>query len=358
MVCQVIFFQGIPGLGKTTVALALKDLLEGRGKVVEEIDQDRFKGNRKRFAKALLLLLDDADNDYIIIHRNSANPGQYAWIAKECFARGFLTTMFYPSALYDPSEGMKNAILATCQKAVKSRGPHPTFDILDDAKKDDIVRKFYGLCEKPLAGGYFSYIHPIFYFYPDEVRGRAIRRPPYAIAIQMVGCLEKEKDFVPYPCIHLTTLKTYICIKLTQTQKEVLGAISDEYLPLSPIIKLYTDHITLIHVEDLVKAFDRHDGSYERMKALWDTYGSMEGETVSFKVSFIYTDKEDILVFGVDLALKVASRVPHITGRLYKKIPPVASASLIRDGTWKGIHYDLAKISLDLNEWEGTIAFQ
>lgn len=357
MGCQVIFFQGIPGLGKTTVAFSLKGILEARGKTVEEIDQDRFKGNRKKFAKALWILFDK-DYDYIIIHRNSANAKQYAWIAKECFARGFLTTMFYPSVLYDPEK--KDAILATCQAAVKTRGPHPTFDLLDDTKKDVIVRKFYGLCEKPLAGGYFSYIHPIFYFYPDVVSGKVVRRPPFAIAIQMVGCLEKEEDLVPYPLLRftLTTVKTYICIKLVEAQKKTLCAISDEYLPLSPIIKLYTDHITLIHIEDLVKAFDRDDGSYQKMKAIWDFYGAMEGDTATFKVSAIYTDKEDVLVFGVKLPLEVASRVPHITGRLYNRIPPVASASLIRDGTWKGRHYDLKKIPLDLGEWEGTIGFQ
>lgn len=378
---QAVFFQGIPGLGKTTVAEALRGMLRAAGHSVAIVSQDNVRGNKKKFVRAFARQLDDPSVRFILVDRNNANPSQYAGLVLQALERGVDTSVVVPQELTVADPWLRNALVDLCVEAVWAREGHPTFGGLSPGRREAVTRNFATMLEAPLPGAYFQSIHTVPYCVAeDEVFLR--RRPPHGIALEVLACLTEGKGvdtgldggldvglhvglkgegdapsvMHSQPLNHHTHLShpslyaelhphTFISVRLSPEDRAALCDLSQRYLPMTAGLKLHTDHITLIHVADLVRAYAAADGTYHALRARWDAYAAMAGRPVAFTVTTLDTDREDVLVFGVELGggMVAASGVPHITGRLRRCIPPQASVELLRTGTWRGRRFDLER---------------
>ena len=113
----VIFFQGIPGLGKNTVGnYILTNYPEYQWFL---IDQDAFNGNTKKCQQAFNELIKKNSN--ILLVRNNACEEQYiAYLA-------YLKDVKYRIIFIYPNEAFndqKKNLLPICKNAVKNRPEH------------------------------------------------------------------------------------------------------------------------------------------------------------------------------------------------------------------------------------------
>jgi len=160
----LVFFQGAPGLGKTTLARPVAAKLNSRGIKSKSIEQDTFaangriKNSGRRFTNYLDKLMRTRRFDVILSARNNATPDQYQHHAKLAEMRGWSCVWLYPSYLDTNSDQIKRLFalmvlhsLFQRSEAVrlKKARPHPTFAYLQLERKLHICGNFLVRLKRP-----------------------------------------------------------------------------------------------------------------------------------------------------------------------------------------------------------------
>lgn len=159
----LVFFQGAPGLGKTTLADPVAGKLISKGIKSIAIEQDTFAANGrtnsgKRFTRHLDRLMRSQKFDVILSARNNATHAQYEKHVKLAEIRGWSCLWLYPAHLDSYTDEMRSLFalmvlhsLFQRSEAVrlKKAKPHPTFGHLRLDKKFHICGNFLVLLEKP-----------------------------------------------------------------------------------------------------------------------------------------------------------------------------------------------------------------
>lgn len=134
----IIFFKGIPGLGKSYIGKLLSEQLNAKGYQTTTLEQDDFKGKTagKQCFLAFCNYLKNKDNRIIILQRNNANLSQYQSYLEEARNQGCRILTLAPDEINTLS------LLVTCIEAVLTRQGHKTFDSLAPAMKAKIVMTY------------------------------------------------------------------------------------------------------------------------------------------------------------------------------------------------------------------------
>lgn len=350
----VVIVQGVPGIGKNTVALEVVKKITDIP--VYLIDQDSFVKKHGKSAGAECFKTYEVQlltqTGIIMVLRNNADVSQYGKYVEAAGLTGWKTLLIEAADVYtDPA-----LLFNVCANAVLERACHPSFDKLSDSKKVQVVISFLSLLlttSRPVEGKQATFVRSITWLnsalLSDSVRSsydsyiksgngfgipekpikdllltdhyvaRQFRRSIAKVAEDMTAlimtCIDVESRVVP-------TIKEplYIALVLSESDKTELRKV----IPLASASLTgveFLSHVTLMHSSNL----------NESTTALWAKLKSMKGNVVRITVNRLYYSKETA-IFGVDLgdnAELVQSKTPHITGKLPKGIKPVASLSLV-----------------------------
>jgi hypothetical protein len=131
----VVFFKGIPGLGKSHIGHLLATELNSKGYQTTTLEQDDFKGKTagKQCFMAFCNYLKNKDNRIILLQRNNANLSQYQSYLEEARNQGCRILTLVPDEIRTIS------LLLTCIEAVLARKGHKTFDLLAPEVKAKLV---------------------------------------------------------------------------------------------------------------------------------------------------------------------------------------------------------------------------
>ncbi len=131
----VVFFKGIPGLGKSTIGHLLSSQLNHAGYQTLTLEQDDFKG--KTAGKQCFLKFQDylkkTQNRIILVQRNNANLSQY---------QGYLDTARDQGCrilIINPAEINLKSLLLVCIESVLNRKDHKTFTELKPELRAKLV---------------------------------------------------------------------------------------------------------------------------------------------------------------------------------------------------------------------------
>jgi len=160
----LVLFQGVPALGKTTLAGPVAEKLNAIGVRSIAIEQDTFaavgkKSSGKRFTKHLDKLMKGERFDVIISARNNATLEQYQHHVELAERQGWSCLMMHPAFLDEDSSMAKKlfALMVLHSMYLRSEAvrrneekPHPTLGNATLGKKFHICGCFLVRLEKPI----------------------------------------------------------------------------------------------------------------------------------------------------------------------------------------------------------------
>lgn len=162
----LVVFQGIPGIGKTTITNCLVEEMKSRGINAVGLEQDPFfekYGQKKSGPMCLKAFEDYVKGDQynvVFLQRNNANVGQfknYAQVAKD---GDWLVHVISPRALKSSIHLPLICLYSVYERA--GRKDHPTFKNLDLGLQLKITMSFHGAFRAPnRTGGIIDYIDEV-----------------------------------------------------------------------------------------------------------------------------------------------------------------------------------------------------
>ena len=345
----VIFFNGLSGMGKDTVAEAMETLDER----FIRLSQDQFldlenndEKNRLRNAKELCLsyALKEVEKGFIpVICRNNQTKAEF-WNFKRKFEGLADCLLITASELWsDKSEAFSNI----CRQSIADR-PHHILSLLEEEKINAIhasqIRK---LGQNPPDYAFDSVL------YVDFLNENMERKAPQAIASQILTyALDKAQWKKPEN-------KKDIVYMYLPTNQEFISAVDSEIATQndksgSKLVG-YKHHVTLMHMSDLDRSNSRNKWfsiknhiNQGELTVRSDRYlTNKQGETVLL-CNVIDKDENDVS------DQYVYSGEPHITWSLKQWRKPVESLKIIKDfkegkGDFKEVQFkDSIEFSADI----------
>lgn len=305
----LVLFQGVPGLGKTTLA---NNLIKTLGETSVCLEQDQFKGDKNKCLQCLKKLLSNPKINIILLSRNNSNIRQYKSFIDLVNHFSCKVLAIYP---YEWSNiDSKKKLIEICQESVKVRTGHPTFDSLKINERQKIVTSFSRFLQPAKIGNGIHFTYP-FRWLNENLERRSL--------IEMTRELENNLPYYlenkPHPIYISLPID---CLDKIKIEKECLGMIEI----IGQNTNKYFDHLTLSHSSNCL---DRE---------LWLRCINLKKEVIKIEIYALLVkkskEKVDYLILKCRIEDKykdlVYSGYPHITGIIPKNKTPVVSLDILR----------------------------
>ena len=313
----LVLFQGIPGIGKTTLAEWIKQ----HSWACETLEQDTFKGNSAACLGALSKMLA-GDARVILLARNNGNIKEYSKYIRAACEAGWKTLVVTPSELTDDvAPNHKGELLKICEESVKTRTGHLT--ITDDIKPESKVRIVRSRLSKFKPAVISSEVHHLYRMpwleYLDSST-EASRRSLESLGTELMGVISQKMLEAPEPI--------YLGLPIPADFRQTLIELIKEQMDISGEDQCLVDHLTLVHNYNMLSDPEH-----------WSRVKGMVGQSLKIKVTGLNIKAKSHAVFQcqvlgrneVDDSDLVLSGFPHITGVIPKGVGAVISVKLLRD---------------------------
>ncbi len=319
----LVIFQGIPGLGKTTIA---RYLVEKMDEDWTSLEQDSFTGSNtgKQCLKRLEELLTDDKYTTILLSRNNANVKQYHQYASLATELGWKTLVLTPQELNSTPDA-KKYLLEVCRHTVLERTGHASFDILDAKKRLSIVSMFLGQFKSAAQNETIHFVEGLRWLQPNShtITDLGSRRKSLEdLASDIKYYCQQYREASPEP--------QYIGIGIDTDMRERLVTLIRREMPNldTKSTNSYLHHLTLMHSSNKV-SFRQH----------WDKLLTMVNIPVKLIITGLALKYDDYAILTTqvvdegdhDISSLVLSGHPHITGILPKTKPATYSIEFLQD---------------------------
>lgn len=349
----VVIVQGIPGIGKNTVALEVAKRLSLPTFL---IDQDSFVRKYGKSAGAECLKVYEAyllkaTSGVVMVLRNNADVSQYGKYVDAARMAGWKTLIIEATDVFCHPALLFNV----CSNTVLERACHPSFDKLPDAKKIQVVISFLSILStapRPVAGRQAMYVKEVRWL-KDFALPSDVLESYSAYFSSGIGFAIPERPLKDIKLIERATSRscrrsiddvaedmTMLINECLRSESVTIEAASEKE-PLYIALALSNDDIVTLRgivplesatgIEFLSHVTLMHSNSLKDTTAdLWKKLKSMKGSYIKVTVDRLYYAKETA-IFGVKLEDPsiVQSGSPHITGKLPKGVKPVTSLALM-----------------------------
>jgi len=175
----LVIFQGIPGLGKTTIAHATCGSSHDR--IV--LEQDQFTGRNagKDCLRECDRLMGDETVKAILLSRNNSNLGQVSSYIDLAEDHNWQTLVITPSEMIE-SEHTRQLLKKTCTTSILNRTGHK-FDGMSDSRRKMILGKFFNDFEEADDTWNCTKVYRLSWFKNSD--GSPIRRTVEEISMEL-----------------------------------------------------------------------------------------------------------------------------------------------------------------------------
>ena len=354
--CLAVILQGIPGIGKNTVADWVAQNLTGLRVIV--LDQDTFtsKVGRKKAGKACLnewkMLINTGDYDVVILARNNAAPCQYNTYADVANEALWKTIVVRPEEL----DTRFNEQVAVCIESVMTRSEHPTMGNCTPEKKMEILAMFANwVTQQPRVTDKINFVGALRYLAPNTEFNQGLD--------SQIGAALSSGSPLPHDVTgmlsHRRTIEQIGCDLRDIITKFITAPVSNESEPQEEPEPLYVglflqkqqkeNLIKLIpEMKDVPKKKTRkHFGHTTLGHRLanpdeWEKAKTAIGLMVNLVITGYVVKGDDTIVVrtqvqdrdGNDRNDLVLSGVPHITGVLPRAMKAAQSKEILQSGEY------------------------